>query len=108
VQFQASASGEQVQNVLRLREFWIKPGIFQLSRRDDRHAVVEPDHEVIGLCRDDREGVEFLTCWSDPPIVEAGKRDILLIFWRGTTGLPGRNGIILGASPPRVARWVRR
>jgi hypothetical protein len=74
VQFQPGASGEQIQDVLHLRESWIKPGIFQLSRQDDRHPVVESRHHGIRFCRDDGKGGEVLAVWCDRGIVETGKR----------------------------------
>lgn len=46
LQFQASAAREHVQHILRPREFWIQPGLFQFSRQDDRHAVVQLCHPL--------------------------------------------------------------
>ena len=80
VQFQARASGEHIQNVLCLRERGIKPGIFQRSRQDDRHAVVKLGHRLVRVGRDDREGIEVVAVGALPHIIEASKRDILVIL----------------------------
>jgi hypothetical protein len=86
VQFYAGAARQHVQHVVRLRECWINPGLFQLSRHYDRHAVVKLGHRLVRVGRDDGEGVQVFTVGLGPHIVANRVRTLWLFVTFGDSG----------------------
>jgi hypothetical protein len=80
LQFQTGAAREHVHHVVRLREFWIQPGIFQRSGQNDGHPVVKLRHEGIRFGRDNGERIEVVAVGRLLDIVEASKGNILVIL----------------------------
>jgi hypothetical protein len=73
VEGDVGAALEDVEHLVCARDLVTKPGILEISVKDDGHAIVELGHELVRVFRDDRERVEFLTSRVGPDVVEAGE-----------------------------------
>jgi hypothetical protein len=73
VEGDAGTAFEDVEDLVRGRDFFIEPAVLEVSVKNHGHAVVELGHKAVRVFGDDREGVDFLTIRVYPDVVEASK-----------------------------------
>jgi hypothetical protein len=74
---------EQADNLFGFGHVRVEPGVLVLWQQDDRHAVVNRRHEVVGLRRDDGTGGELVArgvIGITPGVVEAGEAEEAAVF----------------------------